>query len=157
MKQKKLIKEEEVTPIETGAEETVDIKDDVEMVEFFTDKHTDVKSVNSAAHYDDEEYRHEKKLNEFVSEIFNKSRWTALNTKKKVPKDLIPLIFQDLFELLSESEFSFVEKFVSICDFLDISYVKAYELIHMKYKELIVVEMEKKYQVISKKHIRQIF
>jgi len=152
MKQKKLIKEEpkEIDPSE-------EMKVDPEMAEFFVDKNSDVKSVNSAAHYDDEGYRHDKKLTEFVSEIFNKSRWTALSINKKVPKDLIPLIFQDLFELMADSEFSFVEKFVAICDFLSVPYAKAYELVNMKYKELIVVEMEKKYQVISKKHIRQIF
>ena len=50
-----------------------------------------------------------------------------------------------------------LEKFVSICDFMNVGYLKAYELIHMKYKELIVNEMDQKFGIVSKKKIKKIF
>jgi hypothetical protein len=50
-----------------------------------------------------------------------------------------------------------VEKFVAICDYTAINYQKAYESIHMKYKELIVQEMDQKYGILGKKGIKKIF
>jgi hypothetical protein len=50
-----------------------------------------------------------------------------------------------------------VEKFVAVCDFVNVSYQKAYDLIHMKYREEIVNEMDKKYGILSKRKIKKIF
>ena len=58
---------------------------------------------------------------------------------------------------MAETEFSTVEKFVAICDFMNVGYLKAYELIHMKYKELIVNEMDQKFGIVSRKKIKKIF
>jgi hypothetical protein len=85
------------------------------------------------------------------------SRWTVINPAKKIPKDLIPLIFQDILKELEDTEFSMVEKFVAICDYTAINYQKAYESIHMKYKEIIVQEMDIKFGILGKKGIKKIF
>lgn len=107
--------------------------------------------------YDEEEYLHRKKLEETVYQAFQSSRWYPLSYKKKIPKDLVPHLFQDVLEKLEETEFSFSEKFVVICDFVSIPYVKAYELIPAKYKEIIINELETKFSILSKRKIKRLF
>ena len=152
MKQKKLIEEVEVPeteaiPIDPSYAEYLQIED--------TSK--DYRSFKSSRDEDDEDYLHLAALNDLVYEIFHRSRWCALGPNKKIPKDLIPFLFQDLLEEMAETEFSTVEKFVAICDFMNVGYLKAYELIHMKYKELIVNEMDQKFGIVSRKKIKKIF
>jgi hypothetical protein len=152
MKQKKLIEEVEVPeaeaiPIDPSYAEYLQVED--------TSK--DYKSFKASRDEDDEDYLHISALNDLVYEIFHKSRWCALGPNKKIPKDLIPFLFQDLLEEMETTEFTMVEKFVSICDFMNVGYLKAYELIHMKYKEIIVNEMDQKFGIVSRKKIKKIF
>jgi len=152
MKQKKLIEEVEVPeteaiPIDPSYAEYLQVEDTTK----------DYRSFKSSRDEDDEDYLHLAALNDLVYEIFHRSRWCALGPNKKIPKDLIPFLFQDLLEEMAETEFSTVEKFVAICDFMNVGYLKAYELIHMKYKELIVNEMDQKFGIVSKKKIKKIF
>jgi len=107
--------------------------------------------------YDEEEYLHRKKLEESVFSAFQSSRWYPLSYKKKIPKDLIPHLFQDVLEKLEDTEFGFSEKFVVICDFINVPYTKAYDLIPSKYKEIIVNELDNKYGVLSGKKIKRLF
>jgi len=58
---------------------------------------------------------------------------------------------------MEKTEFTFSEKFVSVCDFLSISYSKAYEVIPIKYKEIIINELEDKYKVLSRRKIGRLF
>jgi hypothetical protein len=107
--------------------------------------------------YDEEEYLHRKKLEETIYLAFQSSRWHPLSYKKKIPKDLIPHLFQDVMQGMEGTEFSFSEKFVGICDFVKISYAKAYEIIPAKYKELIINELETKFKALSKRKIKRLF
>ena len=152
MKQKKLI-EDEVKP-EIEIPEQTSIEAEYLQIE---DTTRDYRSLRASTDRDDEDYIHLTALNDLVYEVFHKSRWCALGPNKKIPKDLIPFVFQDLLEAMEQTEFSMVEKFVSICDFMNVGYLKAYELIHMKYKETIVNEMDQKFGIVSKKKIKKIF
>jgi len=107
--------------------------------------------------YDEEEYLHRKNLEEVIYQAFQTSRWYPLSYKKKIPKDLIPHLFQEILEKMEDNEYGFVEKFVGICDYLKLGYDKAYETIPTKYREMIVNEMEEKYQVLSKRNISRLF
>jgi len=128
-------------------------KDSVYLENFDLDK--DNKLLEDS--FDEEEYLHNKKLEEAVFTAFQNSRWYPLSYKKKIPKDLIPHLFQDVLEKMEKTEFGFSEKFVVICDFVSIPYTKAYELIPVKYKEIIINELENKYGVLSKRKIRRLF
>ena len=152
MKQKKLI-EDEIKPEIEIPEQTL-IEAEYLQIEDVT---RDYRSLRASTDRDDEDYIHLTALNDLVYEVFHKSRWCALGPNKKIPKDLIPFVFQDLLESMEQTEFSMVEKFVSICDFMNVGYLKAYELIHMKYKETIVNEMDQKFGIISRKKIKKIF
>lgn len=152
MKQKKLIEDEIKTEIELPEKSLPE--DDYLQIDDIT---KDYRSLRASVDRDNEDYIHLTALNDLVYEVFHKSRWCALGPNKKIPKDLIPFVFQDLLESMEETEFSMVEKFVSICDFMNVGYLKAYELIHMKYKETIVNEMDQKFGIVSKKRIKKIF
>jgi len=153
MKQKKLIEDEESN--EKSSQESQKSSNEESL--YLEDSSRDYRSLKSSADEDDENHRHILALNSLVYEVFHRSRWSALGPNKKMPKDLIPYVFQDIIEEMKESEFTMVEKFVSICDFMNVGYAKAYELIHMKYKEIIVNEMEQKFGRVSKKKIKKIF
>lgn len=107
--------------------------------------------------YDEEEYLYRKKLEDLIYDSFRQSRWFPLSNKKKIPKDLIPHIFKEILENLESTEYTFSEKFVSICDYIQIPYAKAYEITPIKYKELIINELEAKYNVLSKRKIKRLF
>ena len=107
--------------------------------------------------YDEQDYLYKKKLEEMVYDAFQTSRWFPLSYKKKIPKDLIPHIFQEVLEKLENTEYTFSEKFVSICDYIQVPYSKAYEITPIKYKELIINELEIKFQILSKKKIKRLF
>lgn len=156
-KQKKLI-EDEKDDLNIDAElEAEDPNNKEADEEFEIDPSLDYRSIQSIVTYEDEDYIYACNLNDRINEIFQASRWTIINPSKKIPKDLIPLIFQDILKDLEGTEFSMVEKFVAICDYTAINYQKAYESIHMKYKELIVQEMDQKYGILGKKGIKKIF
>lgn len=108
-------------------------------------------------HYDEQEYLRKKRLEELIYEAFQTSRWFPLSYKKKIPKDLVPHIFQEVLEKIEDKEYSFSEKFVSICDYIQITYSKAYEIIPIRYKEIIINELELKYKILSKKKIKRLF
>jgi hypothetical protein len=108
-------------------------------------------------YFDEEEYLYRKRLEETVYGAFQSSRWHPLNFKKKIPRDLLPLLFQEVLEKMGENEFSFSERFVCICDLISIPYVKAYEVIPIKYREIIIGELEIKYGVLSKRKIKRLF
>ena len=117
----------------------------------------DVTSPWLESAYNEEEYLHRKKLEEVIYEAFQTSRWYPLSYKKKIPKDLIPHLFQEILEKMEDNEFGFVEKFVGICDYLTLGYEKAYETVPIKYREMIINEMEEKYQVLSRRNVGRLF
>ena len=156
-KQKKLI-DEEINDLDIDQELEEDSKaSNSTEEEFEIDPSLDYRNLQSIVTYEDEDYIHSCNLNDKIDEIFQASRWTIISPSKKIPKDLIPLIFQDILKELEETEFTMVEKFVAICDYTAINYQKAYESVHMKYKEIIVQEMDQKYGILGKKGIKKIF
>ena len=108
-------------------------------------------------YYDEEDHNHKIRLEELIYSAFQESRWFPLNYKKKIPKDLVPHVFEEVLEKLEETEYSFSEKFVSICDYIGVSYIKAYEIIPIKYKEMVINELETKFHILSKKKIKRLF
>lgn len=151
-KQKKLIEEDKEELTEKEEENS-----EIYVTEFEENPSTDYHRFQSNVVYEGDEDVHLKRLNDRIGEIFKASRWSILNPTKKIPKDLIPLIFQDILSELEDQDFTMVEKFVGICDYTALNYQKAYESIHMKYKEMIVHEMDNKYGILSKKGIKKIF
>jgi len=125
--------------------------------EFIDNYDVDSDSYFLDQYYDEEDHNHKIRLEELIYGAFQESRWFPLNYKKKIPKDLVPHVFEEVLEKLEESEYSFSEKFVSICDYIGVSYIKAYEIIPIKYKEMVINELETKFSILSKKKIKRLF
>lgn len=125
--------------------------------EFIDNYDVDSDSSFLDQYYDEEDHNHKIRLEELIYGAFQESRWFPLNYKKKIPKDLVPHVFEEVLEKLEESEYSFSEKFVSICDYIGVSYIKAYEIIPIKYKEMVINELETKFSILSKKKIKRLF
>lgn len=156
-KQQKLIEDEKNDlDINQELKEKTNEKDTIDE-EFEIDSTADYRNLQTLITYEDEDYIHTCNLNNKIDEIFKSTRWAIISPSKKIPKDLIALIFQDILKELEETDYTMVEKFVAICDYTAINYQKAYESIHMKYKEIIVQEMDQKYGILSKKGIKKIF
>lgn len=113
--------------------------------------------------YNTEEYIERKELDEKILSLFQKSRWFhryhdhGIPIRKKFPKDHLPHIFLYFRKGLDNQSYTSVDMFIAISDFLDVSYEKLYDLIGMKYKEEILIELEKKYKIISNKNEKKLF
>ena len=101
MKQKKLINDEE----ESLGTDPIEDKVSEENEHYMDDFYQDYRSLKASVDYNDEEYRHASALNEKIYQVFHESRWCALGPNKKIPKDLIPFIFQEMFEATAETDF----------------------------------------------------
>lgn len=107
--------------------------------------------------YNSEEYVERKELDEKIFALFEESRWANFSIRKKFPKDHLPHIFTYLRKGLNDQGHTGVDMFIAISDFLDVNYEKLYDLIGVKYKEEILVELEKKFQVLSSKNEKRLF
>jgi hypothetical protein len=116
----------------------------------------DYKVSASKVSFNYEEDTHFDELNDEIYRVFNESRWVAINPRKKLPKDLVPFVFQDVIEGIKTEKYTFVEKFVCICDFINVSYTKAYSTVHSKYRDMILQELDKKYGVLSRRKSKKI-
>lgn len=107
--------------------------------------------------YNMEDYAEKKKLLELTVAAFNDSQWKNLPLTKKFSKELMPFIFNDLYKALDGKNFSTIDIFICIAEFMDISYERVYEIAGLKMKEKLIHELESKYKILSKKHINRLF
>ena len=107
--------------------------------------------------YNSEEYTERKEMDEKILEMFEESRWSNFSIRKKFPKDHLPHIFNYLRKGLEGQGHTATDMFIAIAEFLDVNYEKLYELIGVKYKEEILIELEKKYKVLSSKKEKRLF
>lgn len=107
--------------------------------------------------YNSEEYMERKELDEKIFKIFKESRWSNFSIRKKFPKDHLPHIFSHIAKELDGQGHTSVDIFISIADFLVVTYEKLYDLISVKYKEKILIELERKYKVLSGKKESRLF
>ncbi len=128
-----------------------------------TDKLPDIKidvryaSSNLEECYNMEEYDEKKRLLEMTLDVFEKSEWNYLSLTKKFPKELMPFIFNELYKGLENKGFTTIDMFVSIAEFMDITYERVYEIAGLKMKERLIHELEVKYRVLSRKKINKLF
>ncbi len=107
--------------------------------------------------YNMEEYDEKKRLLELTMDVFEKSEWSYLSLTKKFPKELMPFIFNELYNGLENKGFTTIDMFVSIAEFMDITYERVYEIAGLKMKERLIHELEVKYKVLSRKKINKLF
>jgi hypothetical protein len=127
--------------------------------EVFSDLKVDAEYSGSYldSFYNSEEYVERKDLDEKIMKLFSESRWSNFSIRKKFPKDHLPHIFNYLRKGLDKQGHTSVDMFIAIAEFLDVNYEKLYELIGVKYKEELLVELEGKYKLISGKKEKRLF
>jgi len=101
----------------------------------------------------------EQKIQKDIYEIFVVSKYYEEYIKnKKVPKSEVAEIYYYFDDRLPETEeVTAVEKFINIAEFMSISYEVLYQELGPVYKEKLLRELDKKYQVFSKKKIKRLF
>jgi len=107
--------------------------------------------------YNMEDYMEKKKLLELTVDVFKKSQWGNLPLDKKFSKELQPFIFSDLYKGLDGQNFTTIDIFICIAEFMDVSYERIYEIAGLKMKEQLINELEDKYKILSKKRINRLF
>ncbi len=107
--------------------------------------------------YNTEEYVVRNKLSEMCSDAFDESQWAELPLDKKFSKDLMPYIFNDLFNALDKDGYSVVDIFIAIAEFMDVSYEKVYWATGMKVKERLIAECNVKFGSLDRKDISRLF
>lgn len=107
--------------------------------------------------YNAEEYVIRNTLSEMCSDAFDESQWAELPLDKKFSKDLMPYIFNDLFNALDKDGYSVVDIFIAIAEFMDVSYEKVYWATGMKVKERLIAECNVKFGSLDRKDINRLF
>lgn len=107
--------------------------------------------------YNMEDYMEKKKILEMTVDVFKVSQWGNLPLDKKFSKELQPFIFNDLYKGLDGNNFTTIDMFICIAEFMDISYERVYEIAGLKMKEQLINELEDKYKMLSKKKINRLF
>ena len=101
----------------------------------------------------------EQKIQKDIYEIFVVSKYYEEYIKnKKVPKSEVAEIYYYFDERLPETEeVTAVEKFINIAEFMSISYEVLYQELGPVYKEKLLRELDRKYQVFTKRKIKRLF
>lgn len=107
--------------------------------------------------YNMEDYNEKKKLLELTVDVFKNSQWGNLPLDKKFSKELQPFIFNDLYKGLDGQNFTTIDIFICIAEFMDVSYERIYEIAGLKMKEQLINELEDKYKILSRKRINRLF
>lgn len=108
--------------------------------------------------YDSHEYEKKKQLEEMVDQYFKDSQYSkTLSMKKKIPKQVIPLVFVEIREKFTSNEFSCSEIFSTIADYFGLNYEILYENIPSIYREQLVRELDDKYGVLKRRGVKRLF
>jgi hypothetical protein len=101
----------------------------------------------------------DKKLQEDIYNIFINSKYYDDYSKtKKVPKSEVAEIYYYFDERLPDTaELTSVDKFISVAEFMNISYEVLYQELAPVYKEKLLRELDGKYGIFSKRKIKRLF
>ena len=108
--------------------------------------------------YDSHEYLRKKKLEELVHLYFRESdHCEILMSKKKIPKQTLPIIFSDIREKFVKNEYTNSEIFTTIADYFGLNYELLYENIPSIYREQLVKELDDKHLILKKRGLKRLF
>jgi hypothetical protein len=89
----------------------------------------------------------------FINTEFGKS----FASKKKLPKQILPLVFVSIREQFKNTDYSGSEIFTTIADYFGINYEVLYENIPSVYRAELVKELDQKYGVLRRKGVKRLF
>lgn len=118
---------------------------------------TDFASKHLSHVYDSEEYNMQLKLSKMCAEAFENSQWATLPADKKFPKELMPYIFNDLFNALDVDGHSVFDIFIAIGEFMDGAYDKVYAAAGFKVKARLIAECNQKFGSLDNKDMKRLY
>lgn len=100
-----------------------------------------------------------KLLREDLYRIFTESYFYEKHTKtKKVPKQDMLKIFLYFYDNIRNSErYTAVEKFIEIANFMEMNFDILYKELPMVYKQNLIAELDKKYNIFDKRKVHKLF
>jgi len=109
--------------------------------------------------FDDQENFENLMLQENLFKIFEESSFYEKYSKnKKVKKDEVLKIFYYFLDRLEEPErYTAVEKFIEIASFMNINFKTLYNSLNTVFKEDILKELNRKYDIFKQKKIHRLF
>ena len=108
--------------------------------------------------YDSYEYTRNLNLEKLIDEYFKNTDYgKALSAKKKIPKQLQPIVFVSIREQFKSNEFTETEIFSAIADYFRINYEVLYENIPSVYRAQLVRELDDKYGILKRKKLKRLF
>ena len=108
--------------------------------------------------YDAFEYARKKHLEELVDRYFSESQYyTEFLSKKKIPKQIIPLVFESIRGRFVGIEYSGSEIFSTIAEYFGLNYELLYENIPSIYREQLVRELDDKYHMLKRRGVKRLF
>lgn len=133
-------------------------KNNIEEESTYYNYMNDYERIKNYTNNKSEYYEHLENLYNKIKEIVDNSEFKNLvYSKKKISKNDIPHIFDYIIKKLKTNEYTIIEKIIAICDYFDVKYSKAYENLYIKYKELIIKELDEKYGILKNRKIKKIF
>ena len=108
--------------------------------------------------YDSYDYNRKLRLEILVDEYFNSTEFGKLfSAKKKLPKQILPLVFVAIREKFTGEDYTSSEIFTSIADYFGINYEVLYENIPSIHRADLVKELDEKYGVLRRKGVKKLF
>jgi hypothetical protein len=97
-------------------------------------------------------------LYETVEIIYNETDWKRIyGNIKKIPKQELCEIYEYIFSRIDDETYTYIEKFISIADYLDVNYKILYDMMPHIYRAKVIQELDEKYNVLKKYKIVKLF
>lgn len=149
-------------------------KDIKEVINAYTDKDVDdeefqffgkfalnddwVESFNNELRQPHESYEIELLRDDLYEIFINSDFYEKYSKLRKVPRQDMLKIFLYFFDNIKEKErYTNVEKFIEICNFMEMSYDIVYKELPVLYKQNLIIELDKKFKIFDKHKVHKLF
>lgn len=107
--------------------------------------------------YDAEHYNNRLRLEQLCGQAFDRSQWSETNRDKQFPKEIMPYVFNELFEQLDGQGDSVMDIVITIAEFMGGSYEKIYWAMGHNVKARLVQECNQQYGRLAGAKIDRLF
>lgn len=115
---------------------------------------------NLEEYLDNEKYNRSIKLLEIIEKLTKNTKYSIHgHPKKKMPKARLNEYLCFVIEGIKKEDttYTMVEMVIGICEFIGCSYENMFKEMDICYKERVLSELDKEYNVLSKMNIKRLF
>lgn len=108
--------------------------------------------------YNSYEFARKQRLEVLIDDyVKNTKHVELLDSNKKIPKRILPLIYEAIVKQFKDGEFTSSERFIAIAEYFSIKYEILYENIPSLYREDLVRELDETYEILKRKGLKRLF